>query len=89
MSDINFLYTGYSKSNLKFPFDYHFFNIWGLFFAYLANRNLLKSKKDFGGFNLEILMEMFGIKNESLHDALEDCRVEAEILRHIMKELNK
>lgn len=87
--DIVFMQAAYKKAGLKWPFDYHFFNIWGLFYAYLAARNRLKNKKDFGGFNLEGLVQSFGIKakKSDLHDALVDCRVEAEVLRKIIDKL--
>lgn len=87
VSDINFLYAAYKQSGMRFPFDYHFFNIWGVMYAYLAKRNLLKSKKDFGGFSLETMIKLFKLETPPLHDALVDCRVEAEIFRRVMKEL--
>lgn len=86
--DINFLLESFTKSRLLYPFDYHTFNIWGLFFSFLAKKNQLKSKKDFAGFGLESLIKYFKIKPKgNLHNALTDARVEAEILRKIVKKM--
>ncbi len=87
--DIIFLQTAHKKAGLKWPFDYHYFNIWGLFYGYLASRGKLTSKKDFAGFGIESMIKTFKIKADKnqLHDALMDCRVEAEILRKVIKEL--
>ncbi len=85
--DITFLSATYNKAGMKFPFDHHFFNIWGVMYAYLAKSGGLTSKKNFGGFSLETMMKLFKIESPPLHDALVDCRVEAEILRHVMKNL--
>lgn len=81
--DMDFLRAAYKKINKPFKFDYHYFNLWPVFYAYLASKNLLKNSKKFSGFSLEDLMKKFKIKSKSRHDALEDCRIEAEILRKI------
>src|SRR5579864_5472585 len=88
-NDKRFLMEGYRRAGKKFLFDYHYFDLWPLFYAYLAKGNKLKSKKDFAGFGLEFLIKMFKIKidESSLHDALVDCRVEAEVLRKVMQSL--
>ena len=87
--DVTFLHTAYKKCKMKWPFDHHTFNIWSLFYPFLAKKNKLKSTKDFGGFNLEDLVKMFKLKidKSQLHDALVDCRVEAEVLRKVVKVL--
>ncbi|MCL5667371.1 MAG: 3'-5' exonuclease [Patescibacteria group bacterium] len=82
--DMDFLRAAYKKIHKKFKFDYHYFNLWGLFYGYLAARNKLKNKKKFTGFALDDFMEDFKIKSSSRHDALEDCRIEAEILRKVI-----
>ena len=86
-NDKRFLMEGYKRAGVKFLFDYHYFDLWGLFYAYLAKKNQLKSKKDFAGFGLESLIKIFKIRldKNQLHDALVDCRVEAEILRRVIK----
>lgn len=85
--DMDFLRRLYKKIGKRQPFDYHFFNIWGLFYAYLARRKKLNNRRRFTGFTLENLMERFNISSPGRHDALTDCRIEAEILRRVMKDL--
>lgn len=87
-NDKRFLIDAYRQSRIKFKFDYHYFDLWGLFYAFLAKKNQLKSKKDFAGFGLEYLMKYFKIEQPTtMHDALVDCRMEAEVLRKVIKEL--
>ena len=85
--DADMLRTAYKKVNLAFPFDYHFFNIWGLFYAYVAVKNKLKNKRRFTGFTLEDLMKHFAVKMPGRHDALADVLIEAEILRKIILDI--
>lgn len=87
--DMDFLRVAYKKINKPFTFDYHYFNIWGLFYTYLAIKNKLNNSKKFSGFSLEYLMKIFKLKSEKRHDALEDCRIEAEIFRRIVNDLKK
>ncbi len=84
--DMDFLRKAYADSKLKWQFDYHFFNLWAYFFAVLARKNQLTNKKKFTGFSLDDLVKKFKIKNlGSRHDALTDCRIEAEVLRRMIK----
>jgi CBS domain-containing protein len=85
--DIVYLLEAYKKAKLPWKFDYHSFNIWGLFYPYAALRTRLNNKDQFAGFSIEDLMAHFEITSAPLHDALVDCRVEAEVLRRIMQEL--
>lgn len=87
--DMDFLRAAYRRLKLAWRFDYHYFNLWAVFYAFLAARGQLKNNKKFAGFSLEDLMEKFKIKSKNRHDALEDCRVEAEILRGIMKSFSR
>jgi DNA polymerase III subunit epsilon len=88
VTDVVFMKAAYKKIGKDFPFDYHTFNIWGLFYPYLAVKNKLNSKKDFSGFGLGHLVKIFKIQApEKMHDALNDCRVEAEILRRVVQGL--
>ena len=88
-NDKRFLTEAYNTAKVKWQFDYHYFELWGLFYPFLANKNQLNSKKDFAGFGLESLIKKFKIKTDKdqLHDALVDCRVEAEVLRKVMANL--
>jgi DNA polymerase III epsilon subunit-like protein len=85
-SDKKFLLESYRRAGVKWQFDYHYFDVWALFYSYLATKNKLKSVKDFAGFGMEYLLKDFNMAiPASLHDALTDCRTEAEVLRKIVK----
>jgi DNA polymerase III epsilon subunit-like protein len=85
--DPDFLRAGFIKAGMKFTYDYHFFNIWGLFYTFFALKGMLNNRKRFSGFSLEDAMEYFKIKSGSRHDAMEDAIIEAKILQKIVKEL--
>lgn len=86
--DIVFLQEAYRKLRKNFPFDYHYLNLWPVFYVALAKQNQLKNRKEFAGFGLEDLAKRFKIKIQGVrHDALYDCRLEAEILRRVIKRL--
>jgi len=85
--DMDFMRAAYRKCNIAWKFDYHFFNLWALFYGLLALKNKLKNKSRFTGFTLDEIMKTFNIKSSNRHDALEDCRIEAEILRKIMEKI--
>lgn len=86
-NDKRILLEAYKRAGLKWPFDYHYFDLWALFYGILAKHNKLNSKKDFAGFGLEYLIKILNIKidKNQLHNALVDCRVEAEVLRRIVR----
>lgn len=88
-NDKRVLLDAYKRAGVKWPFDYHYFDLWALFYGYLAKHNKLNSKKDFAGFGLESLIKTLDIKinKNDMHDALVDCRLEAEVLRKIIKEM--
>lgn len=89
IADMVFMQKAYKQIKKPFPFDYHYFNLWPFFYAYLAAQNGLRNKTKHAGFTLDDLMDKYAIKiSGSRHDALYDCRAEAEILRRIMKKLN-
>jgi DNA polymerase III alpha subunit (gram-positive type) len=85
--DITFMQEAYRKSKMRWGFDYHIFNFWGLFYTYAAKKKVLRNKTRFAGFGLEDLMKHFRISAPPRHDALVDCQVEAEILRRIIKKV--
>ncbi len=86
--DTDMLRVAYKKIGKAFPFDHHYFNLWGLFFAYVAAREKLFQKNKFTGFSLDDFIGYFHFAiPKDRHDALTDCRVEAEIFRNIMKEI--
>lgn len=82
--DITFLRTAYAQAKLPYAFDYHIFNIWPLCYTYMAKYGKFLNKKKFPQFGLEDFIKLFKLPTQT-HDALDDCRVEAEILRRILK----
>jgi len=88
-NDKRILMDAYKRAGVKWPFDYHYFDLWALFYGYLAKRGKLNSKKDFAGFGLEYLIKVLkiNINKNDMHDALVDCRLEAEVLRKIIREV--
>ncbi len=59
-------------------YDYHFFDIWPVAYAYL-----LKNGYD-GGIRSDEMFSSFGIKQRGNHNALEDARIASDVLRKIM-----
>ncbi len=57
---------------------YHYLDLWPLSYQYLIK------KKYTGGFGSDEMFEAFEIPLRKTHDALEDCRIEANILRKIL-----
>lgn len=86
--DVIFLPAAYRKTKLKYPFEYHTFNMWPLCYTYMAKRKQLKNKKRYVGFSLENIGDYLGVKRmPGRHDALGDCLYQAEILRKLLKAL--
>ena len=59
-------------------FDYHVLDIWPTAYIYLLKQGYE------GGMNSEAIFQEFGAKPRGLHDALEDCRIAADVLRKIV-----
>ena len=84
--DKRFLLKAFEKSGVKWPFDYHYLDVWSLAYGAWGRRGKLKNRREFAGFNLEDLLKEYQIKLAgSHHDALFDCRAEAEVLRRVVK----
>lgn len=84
--DTAMLQAAYKQCKMRYQFDYHVFNIWPLCYAYMAKKKLLKNRKRFSGFSLEDIAKHFKITTPGKrHTALADCRLEAEVLRKLMK----
>lgn len=60
-------------------YDYHFLDIWPIAYIYLLKQGYT------GGIRSEEMFRAFGIKPRGHHDALEDCRIAANILRKIVQ----
>lgn len=88
MIDIPFLATAFAAEKMKYPYDYHVFDLWPVFYVYMANKKKLNDPAKVPGFSLDGIAKHFKVKVAgSRHDALTDCRVEAEVLRHVLKEI--
>ncbi len=87
--DTLMLRLAYRENKMRYPFDYHVFDIWPLVYTYMAKKKLLKNKKRFSGFRLDEAAKHFKINvSEGRHTALVDCEIEAEVLRQILKRTN-
>ncbi len=59
-------------------FDYHILDIWPIAYVYLLKQGYT------GGVRSEEMFREFGMPPRGSHDALEDCRIAADILRKIV-----
>ena len=59
-------------------YDYHVLDIWPAAYIYLLK------KRYNGSIRSEDIFKEFGAKPRDLHDALEDCRIAADVLRKII-----
>jgi DNA polymerase-3 subunit epsilon len=76
--DAGFLRAGFASAGRRFPFDYHLVDIWSLAYFVLGTRGVRLPR-----YNLTALCGVFGIQREPLHNALQDARASAAILRHL------
>lgn len=58
-------------------YDYHILDIWPVAYVHALKQGYS------GGTSSEELFQFFGAKPRGLHDALEDCRITADVLRKI------
>ena len=61
-------------------YDYHVLDIWPIAYAHLVKKGYTGSMRS------EEMFHQFGAAPRGLHDGLEDCRLEADILRKIIFE---
>lgn len=86
--DVIFLPAAYRAAKLKYPFEYHTLNIWPLCYAFMAKKKQLTNRKRFVGFSLEDIGNYLKVPaTKARHDALGDCRYQADILRKLLKNL--
>jgi DNA polymerase III epsilon subunit family exonuclease len=76
--DVAFLKATYERTGLPFGFDYHLLDIWSVAFFVLGAR-----AKKLPSYNLTALCSLFGIERDPSHNALQDVRASAAILRHL------
>lgn len=77
--DRRMLIKMYKTAGLLYKFDYHYFDLWPVAYAHLLKNGYEKS------IHSEDMFEAFGSPERNSHDALEDCRMEANILRKIFE----
>ena len=88
--DIIFLPAAYREAKMKYPVEYHTFNMWPVCYTYMAMEKKLTNKKRFVGFSLEDLGDYLNVTRlPGRHDALVDCRYQADILRALMSAMQK
>ncbi len=84
--DTAMLRIAYKKIKMTYKYDYHVFDIWPLCFTYMAKKKMLVNKKRFSGFSLNDIANHFKISvPKNRHTALADCRLEADVLRKLIK----
>ncbi len=60
-------------------FDYHIYDLWPVAYTYLLQKGYA------GSWRSEEMFKEFGLSSRGIHDALDDCRRAAQILREIIK----
>lgn len=60
-------------------YDFHILDIWPVAYIHLLKQGYK------GGVKSEEIFQQFGAKPRGLHNALEDCRITADVLRKIMR----
>lgn len=76
--DRRMLIKMYKAAGIPYKFDYHYLDLWPV-----AYTHLLKSGYA-GSVHSKDMFDAFGSPGRNSHDALEDCRMEAVILRKIL-----
>jgi len=78
--DVSFLKLAVSNAGLCWAFDYHTIDTWTL--AYVLLGSQLKNKR----ITLDTICDYFCISRAKEHNALEDARITAEILRRFVRD---
>jgi len=60
-------------------FDYHIYDLWPVAYTYLLQNGYT------GSWRSEAMFQEFGLPSRGMHDALDDCRHAAQVLRKIVK----
>ena len=78
--DTSFLKAAYKRVDRPYPYDYHTVDLWSVaFFVFSADG--LKPKD----YRLDTLAGLYGAKRDRHHDALQDVRLTAAILRYLYR----
>jgi len=73
--DVRHLRLIMQVADIKEGYDYHVLDIWPIAYTHLLKMGYK------GQMNSEDIFQALGMKPRGLHDALEDCRIAAEVLR--------
>lgn len=76
--DVGFLRAAYASLGKSFEFDYHLLDVWSIAFFVLGAQGV-----NLEAFNLNSLCSLFGVRRDMNHDAAQDMRATAAILRHL------
>lgn len=76
--DVGFLRKSYGLVGIPYEFDYHTVDLWSIAFFMLGAQRI-----DLQTYNLTRLSSLYGIRRGARHDALEDVRATAAVLRHL------
>lgn len=79
VSNVIFLRNAYKKAAIPYEFDNHIIDIWTLGYIYTLNYGIKKMP------SFHTFVDHFRLKQKNRFDALEKCRLSAEILRKIIK----
>ncbi len=60
-----------------FTYDYHYLDVWPIVYTHLCSQGHGDIVR------LEPTLQFFGLKERGKHNALEDCRITAEVLRKV------
>lgn len=77
--NINFLRESFKKAKIDYEYDYHIIDLWTLGYFLMSKQNLKKIP------TAETLGTYFRIEKSADHDAMENARYLAEILRKIVR----
>lgn len=79
ISNILFLRNSFKKALIPFDYDSHILELWTLGYIYTLNYGIRKMP------SFHTFLDHFGLKQKNRHNALEKCRLSAEIFRKIIK----
>lgn len=77
--NVLFLRNAFRKSMIPFDYNNHIIDLWTLGYIYTLNYGLRKMP------TFNTFLDHFGLKRKNRRDALETCRLSAEIFRKIIK----
>ncbi len=77
--NVNFLQQAFKRAQIPYEFDYHVLELWTLGYFFLSKQNIRKIP------TAETAGAYLKLRREKEHDALENCKYLAEILRKLVQ----